>query len=137
MDPFSISAGCLGLVATITKVSTSITAFVKDLRQTRRDLDNVSRELTSLKTILELLLEDDKTPTVILPESMATHVSGILSNCDIVVLDTEKCLAKYKQDSLSRRISWVASGRDDIAKLLRELESYKSALELGLDMLQL
>ncbi|KAK3370809.1 hypothetical protein B0T24DRAFT_300321 [Lasiosphaeria ovina] len=137
MDPISISASCLGLVATITKVSIFIASFVKDARQTRRELAGVSRELTSLKTILELLVEYDETPTVVLPESMTKHFSKIVTNCDVVVLDIEKCLAKYKRDSLLRSISWVASGQNDVAKLLRELESHKSALDLGLNMVEL
>ena len=58
MDPLSITATCIALVSTITKTSLLIGGFVKDVRAARSDLDGVSRELLSLKTVLELLADD-------------------------------------------------------------------------------
>jgi hypothetical protein len=46
------------LVSTITRTSLVVLAFAKDVRATRSNLDAVSRELLSLKTVLELLVDD-------------------------------------------------------------------------------
>jgi hypothetical protein len=63
MDPLSISATCISLVGTIVKTSIVVTGFVRDVRAARSDLDAVSRELLSLKTVLELLADDVADPT--------------------------------------------------------------------------
>jgi hypothetical protein len=58
MDPISFTATCIGLASTITRTSLIVIGFVKDVRAARSDLDAVSRELLSLKTVLELLVDD-------------------------------------------------------------------------------
>jgi len=55
MDPLSIAAACVGLVSSITKASLSITIFIRQVRDAARDMDAVSRELLSLKAVLETL----------------------------------------------------------------------------------
>jgi hypothetical protein len=63
IDPLSITAACITLVTTVSKVSIQINGFVQEVRDTRRDLDAVSQELISLKTVLEILSEDAKNST--------------------------------------------------------------------------
>jgi Fungal N-terminal domain of STAND proteins len=137
MDPFSITVGCVGLVQAIVGVSGTISSFSKNVRQARRDMDEVSRELTSLKSILELLIADDENESVSFPDTLTQHVSAIVRNCHPSVLDIEKCLTRHQEASLRKGISWAASGREEVVKLLRSVEAHKLALSLGLDMLEL
>lgn len=134
MDPFSITVGCVGLVGTIVKVSKTLVVFAKDAQQAQADVDQVSRELNSLKTVLELLAKNDKTR---FPERISRHISGIVENCKTVVLDVEKSIEKFHQGTMVNKLSWATSGKEELGKLLRSLEAHKSALELGLDMLNL
>jgi hypothetical protein len=137
MDPISISASCVGLVATIAKTSIAVTSFVRDVRDARRDLDAVSRELSSLTTILELLAEDttDKKGQL-LPASLQAQITGILTNCDDVVVEIEDGLVKHKKSKLGRRGYWtIGGGQGDMSKLRATLEAHKSALEIALEML--
>ena len=62
MDQLSIAGTCISLVGTITKTSIVVTSFVRDVDVARSDLDAVSRELLSLKTVLELLADDVADP---------------------------------------------------------------------------
>ncbi|KAK1760062.1 hypothetical protein QBC47DRAFT_366316 [Echria macrotheca] len=131
MDPFSITVGCMSLLEAVVKASTTIGTFVKNVRQARRAMEAVSRELLSLKIVLELLIEDTQDKTVVLPQTLNRQVASIVANCTIVVLDIEKCMEKYMQ----RNIAWASNGQEEVAQLLRGLEAHKAALELGLDTL--
>ncbi len=62
MYPVSIAAGALGIAGTISKLSVSISTFVRQVRDARADMDEVLWELVSLKTILEMLAEDTAEP---------------------------------------------------------------------------
>lgn len=76
--------GAPPLLELVVKVSKSIGAFVKDVRQARRDMEAVSRELVSLNIVLELLAEDTKQGAVKLPQTLSRQVSTIVSklhNC--------------------------------------------------------
>jgi hypothetical protein len=97
MDPLSITATCIGLVSTITKTSVLVGGFVKDVRAARSDLDGVSRELTSLKTVLELLADDMTGSTnEFFPETLIKQITGIITNCGGVVVDIEDTLKKHE-----------------------------------------
>ncbi|KAE9367026.1 hypothetical protein N431DRAFT_562288 [Stipitochalara longipes BDJ] len=138
MDPLSITATCIGLASTITRTSLVVIGFVKDVRAARTDLDTVSRELLSLKTILELLADDvnDSTSQSI-PQMLQKQITGIVTNCTGVVVDIEETLKNHDGGRLNKAAKWVASGKKDVAKLQSSLEAHKSALEIALDMVTL
>lgn len=138
MNPLSVTATCIGLASTITRTSLVVMDFVQDVRTARSDLDAVSRELLSLKTVLELLADDvnDSTGQSI-PQTLQKQIAGIVTNCTGVVVDIEDTLKKHDGGKLSQAAKWVASGKNDVAKLQSSLEAHKSALEIALDMVTL
>ena len=138
MDPLSITATCVGLASTITRTSLVVISFVKDVRSARSDLDVISRELSSIKTILELLAEDfNDSSTHSIPQTLQKQITGIVTNCTGVVVDIEKTLVKHGGGRMNKAAKWVASGKNDVAKLQLSLEAHKSALEIALDMMAL
>ncbi|KAJ3550305.1 hypothetical protein NM208_g54 [Fusarium decemcellulare] len=137
MDPFSIATGCAGLVQIIGCLSVQIHTFVRACRETRSDLDRVSRELLSLRTVLELIQEDATDESKPFPPTLKQHVTGIVSNCNTVVLEIQSCIEKYGDNRLKSKASWAVNGQGDITKLRSSLEAHKTALELALDMLAL
>jgi len=138
MDPLSITATCVGLASTITRTSLVVISFVKDVRSARSDLDSISRELSSLKTILELLAEDVNDSTMqSIPQTLQKQITGIITNCTGVVVDIEKTLVKHEGGRTNKAAKWVAFGKNDVAKLQLSLEAHKSALEIALDMVTL
>ncbi|KAF4624306.1 hypothetical protein G7Y89_g13867 [Cudoniella acicularis] len=138
MEPLSITATCLGLVSTITKTSWAVIGFVKDVRAARSDLDGVSRELLSLKTVLELLADDvTESTNEFFPQTLQKQITGIVTNCTEVVIDIEQTLKKHEGSKLSKAAQWVAFGKSDVVKLQSSLEAHKSALEIALDMVTL
>lgn len=138
MDPLSITATCISLVSTITKTSLFVGGFVKDVRAARSDLDGVSRELLSLKTVLELLAEDAAdSARESFPQTLQKQITGIISNCTGVVVDIEETLKKHEGGKLNKAAQWVAFGKNDMVKLRSSLEAHKSALEIALEMVTL
>jgi hypothetical protein len=136
MDPLSINTSCIGLVSSVVKVSIQISDFVRRAREARGDLDAISRELVSLKTLLEILSEDARTGKGF-TESLANHISGILKNFGGVLEQIETSLHKHAGAGITPAVKWSQSGRDDMNKLRSSLEAYKSSLDIVLDMLSL
>lgn len=131
MDPLSITVACVGLIGTIAKTSLTIKDFVHNFR----GVDAVSRELQSLKTLLELLADDAGNPSSgTFPETLKRQIAGITTNCEGVVSEIEKTLEKHQGTKLSKGASWAIGGKDDMAKLRSSLEAHKSALEIAFDM---
>ncbi|KAG4253696.1 hypothetical protein FPRO04_08907 [Fusarium proliferatum] len=138
MDPLSIATGCATLISTIGSLSLSINSFVRTCRESRGDLDRVARELLSLQTVLELIQEDVTDESKVFPTTLGRHVSGIIINCNSVVVELQECITKYGVDSrLKTKAGWAINGQGDVAKLRSNLEAHKTALELALDMLSL
>lgn len=136
MDPLSITTACISLTATITKTSISVSAFVRSVRAARSDLDAVSRELASLKTLLELIAEDAKDAETF-PNTLRKHIAGILSNCELVLVEVQRLVEKYDKPGVIKASKWALAGSEDVAKLQLSLEAHKSALEIALDMVAL
>lgn len=132
MDPLSITASCVTLVTTITKLSVLINGFVREVRDARRDLDAVSRELLSLQPLLEILSDDAGDSAF--PASLLQQIAGIIKNSGVVLEDIEKLLQTFSAFGLRRSMKWAINGRDDMAKLRSTLEAHKSALDIALDM---
>jgi hypothetical protein len=137
MEPLSITATCISLAATITRTSLVVISFVRDVRGAQSDLDAVSRELYSLKTVLELLADECNDCTNKIPQTLQKQISGIITNCAGVVMDIEQTLKKHEGGKLNKATKWVTSGKSDVIKLQSSLEAHKSALEIALDMVTL
>jgi phage tail tape-measure protein len=115
-----------------------VTGFVRDVRAARGDLDAVSRELLSLKTVLELLADDVASPNnESFPETLKKQIAGIVTNCSRVVTEIEQTLNKHEDARLGKAAQWITSGKADVAKLGLSLEAHKSALDIALDMVTL
>lgn len=135
MDPASalgITSTCMTLSAHAGTVIMRITVFVSQVRNARKDLDAVSRELTSLQLCLSALKDDQQLVSLNLPEAMRTQISQILVNIDLVLNQISDKLIKLSSGKLGRRIQWVTMEKDEMDKFRSSLESNKTALEIAL-----
>lgn len=136
-DSTLVAANCAGLISTIAALSSDTHIFVRTCRDSRRDLDKVSRELQSLQSVLGLIQEDAEDEDKPFPPAIGQHVSGIVSNCNSVVLKIQSCITEYGDSRLEPKATWTVTRQGDMQKLRTSLEAHKSALELALDMLAL
>lgn len=135
MDPLSIAAACVGLVSTITKASLSITTFVRQVSDATRDMDAISRELLSLKVVLETLARNITSPGHgSYPSSLAAQIPDILKNCNDVMAQLDETLKKYSGSSVMGSAKWSLIGKQDVDQLRSSLESYKNVLSLTVEL---
>ena len=106
MDPISITVSCLGLVSSITSLSSKINTFVRTARDARSDLSRVSTELHSLKNILEILGDDASTNPTAFREQLSKQVSRIISNCSGVVKQIEISIDRHSGARLTSGLEW-------------------------------
>jgi len=136
-DPLSIAVSCVGLLSAIATATVRINGFVRTARDARADLDDVSRELSSLRTVLELIQAKAEDSQNQLPETIVNHLCEVLTNCSGAVADIEKILKKYDKNDALTSSRWALSGKGDVEKLRSHLEAHTSALSLVLDMMNL
>jgi hypothetical protein len=128
----SITTGCFGLSNAIAKTSLSLNAFVRDVRESRAELDALSGELHSLDGVLELLKDDASS----FPPSLASRTPTVLQHCTAVINELEGYVMVLSSSELStqaKKLRWAAT-RSHMAKLRLTLDGYKSTLGLALDL---
>ncbi|KAF4992702.1 hypothetical protein FDECE_13637 [Fusarium decemcellulare] len=130
--PRSIAATSVALAGTVTSVTLGLTSLVRDVRDARGDIEHVSRELQSLKLVLELVAEDATHP---FPPALESQIKGVLSNCSKVVQEIGACVDKHQGSRAQKGLRWVAKGRDEMSKLRSLLEAHKSTFNLLLEMI--
>src|SRR5271170_6425146 len=137
MEPLSITAACLGLIGSVTNLSIHINNFVLSVRDARRDMDAVSRELSSLSLCLQTLQSDCSGSTVDYPLELKRSLIAMLKNCDTVTLEMHNLLTKTTESRLGASLYWTTSGRTEMDKLRFRLESHKSTIDVALEMVSM
>lgn len=128
----AIAVACASLISGVVTLSKQITSFVSDVRASRKDMDAVSRELSSLTLCVEALRDDSS--KINFPESLQQNLVDVLRNCDDVTKEIQDLLRKLSSESLRRRMQWSMLDRDEINKLRSRLEAHKSTIDIALEM---
>ena len=145
MDPLSIVANSIAIIQLITAASTTISSFIRAVRESRPDLDEIDRELLSIRRTLELLREDlapqNETETSsTIPESLERQILGILSCCKQNIKQIEESLKKYQglvTKSIRGQFHWAMHGKSEMKHLNTSLEANRRALGIAVDVLTL
>ncbi|KAH8196252.1 hypothetical protein TruAng_009577 [Truncatella angustata] len=133
MGGSSITTDCIEVGNTISRASLVLNEFVREVREARADLDNVSRELHSLQRVLDLLKDDAGA----LPLRVATETPALLQQCNRVVSELDADLLALDGSALSRpqkRSQWISVGKQQIAELVPIIEVHRTMLGLALDL---
>jgi len=132
MDPLSITTGCVSLTAGMSNLVMRISMFVAEVRNARKDMDTVLRELASLQLSLGTLGSDSQHRGIAYLPGMKDGISQILVNIEMVTNQINDLLIKLSSGRLGRRVQWAMTEKDEINKLRSSLESNKMALEVAL-----
>jgi hypothetical protein len=127
-DPVSIVSSCLGIASGITKLIDSISSFVRNVQEARRDMNDVQKELDAVRTILLEFRNKGQDLGFDQAPSLKIHIFEVVSNCGNVVADMKKLLRTMRNGS----IRWVTSGKTQMVKLKLNLEAHKSTLGIAL-----
>lgn len=128
----SIATGCFALGNAIAKTSLALNAFVRDVRESRSELDALSGELHSLEGVLDLLKDDAAS----FPPKLAARTPTVLQHCTAVVNELEGYVLILSSPGLSQQAKkrrWAAT-KSHMARIRSTLDGYKSTLGLALDL---
>lgn len=127
-DPVSLVASCLGIASGITKLMESINSFVSNVREARRDMSDVQKELEVVRAILLDLRDKGQELGFEQVHSSKINILEVVNNCGNVVTEMKRLLRTMRNGSMR----WVTSGKKQMAKLKLNLEAYKSTLNIAL-----
>ena len=131
----SINTGCFAVGNAISKTAPILTEFVREVRESRSDLDDISTVLHSLEGVLDLLKDDAAT----FPPHLARLTPGVLEGCRTMVHEVGGCIAVLGRSGVPRaekKARWLASRRQ-VRTLRGALAGYNSALGLAVDLVAL
>jgi hypothetical protein len=131
-DPLSITAACVGLLAGIQSLSGSLTKFIGKAQGAREDVEGFHRELQSLLPCVEAL-RDESFP---FPDASRAQLIRLLDDCEDVVDEMKAIIKKHRQSRHSRvrSVQWSMADGDEVERLRRRLESFKSTCNITLAM---
>ncbi|KAI0445296.1 hypothetical protein F4803DRAFT_165941 [Xylaria telfairii] len=135
-DPLSIASGALAVIGATQKTASVIYKFIRDCKEARTDLAQVTGELSELTLILELIRDDNAAATQdCLPSPLQAQVQAMLTSSATTVQQIENILAKCRGKPGPLR--WTIIEKDKVTTLKASLEAFKSALNLALETINL
>ena len=130
MDPLSVTAACVGLLSGLISVSTKIRGMSADIKNTYKEIVALQSELDSCQRSLGLFYGSGQADRY--PEALRADLEKIIRECKHVVDEIDRLLEKVTSASLSGRVQWSISIRDEVTRLHRNLEGHKSALSIAI-----
>jgi len=135
MDPVGAAGAAVSVFAVVElvgRVSALAASFMRGVRDARRDMIQVRKDMSDLSTVLEMVAEDlEKEGDSALGGDMShsqRHIVDIAHGCRAVLLEIEVVIRKGQS-----RLRWVLSGKERVNKLRERLETYKLSLDVALD----
>lgn len=130
MDTLSLRTQ--SLIGAITEVTRTIGNFGQTARYARNDLDPVSRELVSTKTLLERLSKELQAGSV--PENFGEQIININISLNNVLDNLDKSIKNHERNRLDI-VRWGLSGKNEMRRFRTIIQSYKASLDIALNVL--
>ncbi|KAK3939216.1 hypothetical protein QBC46DRAFT_438402 [Diplogelasinospora grovesii] len=127
MDPASATRPIEYVLSGVSTTLSSITQFIRSVRTAHADLAAVTRELSDLRLLLELLLEEPDIPLLLQAQvlSLLQHCGDLLIRVDVILTNSRDAAR------------WAATGRDDMIRLKDSLQTHRQSLSLVLEVVNL
>ncbi|KAK0658083.1 hypothetical protein B0T16DRAFT_489089 [Cercophora newfieldiana] len=135
MDWITINTGCFAASGAISRTLLSTKRFVRQVRESRAELDDVCTLLHSLDNVLDLLKDD----AADFPPQLGSVTPRLLEGCQLIINELDGCIAVLGRDGVSRlekKSRWISS-REQIGKLCGMLYGYRDILGLAVDLIAL
>ena len=128
----TITTNCFATSNAIAKASLLLHGFLRDVRESRAEIDPLLGELQSLDTILDLLKDDAAS----FPPDLARLTPVLLDNCAILADEIGSSITSFSGHTLpvkEKRWKWLAN-RKELAVLGLALQGYKGVLGAAVDL---
>jgi hypothetical protein len=138
MDPATrfnsiIGSACVALMSSVRETLADVTNFIRRCRSARADLAAVTRELSELQMVLELLNDYGDSRAYAVPVELQSHLRPILTNCTTVVLRLSGVLRRLGEGAGPPK--WTLEGKKEVNDLQDSLEVHRGALGLVSDLI--
>ena len=111
---------------------------MRNCRDARRDLDDISRELTSVENALTLLRDDIAAPNDdAIPETLRIQITATIINVRRAVEELDELLRRHNGERIDQAAGWAMTGKHEAAMLRWSLVGHRDSLNLVLEMLNL
>jgi hypothetical protein len=135
-DPPSITSSALAVITASTQTVSVIDKFIQECTEARADLTQITRELSELSLILELIKDKDATaPKSILPNSLQTSVQAMLISCTTIMQHIEQTLDRCR--GKPGPLLWTTFEKDIVMALEVSLEASKRGLIIALETIKM
>lgn len=127
---------CAALLAAVHQASADVTNFIRRCRPARTDLAPVTRELSELQLVLQLLGDCDAAASG-LPNELQSHLRPILANCATIVQRIGAVLARVleqTQHAPAATPQWTREMRDEVGELAGSLAVHRGVVGLVSDL---
>jgi hypothetical protein len=115
------------LLSGISSTLAIITRFIRSVRVAHTDLAAVTRDLSDLRLILELLRDEPGVPFL-----LQGHMLPVLESCGNVLIQIDTILARCPEAA-----KWIELGRAGISASQTSLATFREALSLALQVASL
>ncbi|KAL2273020.1 hypothetical protein FJTKL_05635 [Diaporthe vaccinii] len=134
MEALGAAASVIAIVEIVGRVSASAASFMHDIKDARKDMIQVRKDMSSLSALLGMVAEDldhqghsSSSRVGDMPHSKQ-HIINIANSCGAVLLEIETVLREGRS-----LFAWVTSGRERVDSLRARLETCKLSLDVALD----
>lgn len=124
----TVGSACQALISTAHQVSVDVTNFVRRCRSARTDLAPVTRELSELQMVLQLL-NDFEAQRGAIPSELQAHLRPILANCIGIVCKVHDVLRRQEV------AGWTAEARDEVGELVKSLGVHRGVVGVVADLI--
>lgn len=126
----TVGSACEALISTVQQVATNVTNFVRRCRSARTDLAPVTRELSELQMVLQLL-NDFEAQRGAVPEELQLHLRPIITNCISVVCKVQEILQRQEV------AGWTVEARDEVGELAKSLGVHRGVMGVVADLISI
>lgn len=112
------------LLSGISSTSAIITRFLRSVRVAHADLAAVTRDLSDLRLLLELIREEPAIPLL-----LQAQMLQVLECCGNALIHIDTILAQCPEPK-----KWIASGRTEMTSCRDGLGMFREALALALEV---
>jgi hypothetical protein len=139
MDPLTIGAAVLGLIASASRIGPLLYHFVEHTKDAPKTSSQIMDEINSVTAALEQLqvyLLDASTSSIARREMVTMrNLQFALAGCVTTYSDLELVVGKCIKQGKVKRIKWLIN-EGEIEQILQRLQGHKSSLTLMLTILQ-
>lgn len=132
MDPFSLTAGSIGILGPVLQVCFKVKTLISDVREAPRELETTLHHIEELERTIRLIRDDNNATTRELPRDIAKQMVNVVRNSQDILVKLHALVDNYTPGTGRHFVSvkWVSSGKKEAIALNKQLEVHTRSLAM-------